>query len=47
VIIAINYLNLNQQPPIKEVVCKSRPIGAYGAAKATKKRNILKAKHTP
>jgi len=36
-----------QQPPLKEVVCKPRPIGAYGAAKAAKKRNILKAKPYP
>jgi len=29
------------------VVCKPRPTGAYGAAKAAKKRNILKAKPYP
>jgi len=37
----------NQQPPLKEVVCKPRPIGAYDAAKATKKRNILKTEPYP
>ncbi len=34
----------NQQPPLKEVVCKPLPTEAYGAAKAAKKRNIHKAK---
>ncbi len=37
----------NQQLPLKEVVCKPRPIGVYSAAKAAKKRNIHKAKPYP